>query len=145
VNTAAARRLAQLHLGKVPDASGTETQFMHAERVALRVPETMRPVAYLHDIVEDGFMTYEELARRGLTMRQQYALRLLTRKPDQTYAEYIERIANAQGAAGAEARTIKDADLDDNTTRVCPPEMEGLRRPGGRYDKAKQRLAAAAV
>lgn len=143
MNTATARRLAYHHMSGVPDATGTETQFMHAERVALRVPETMRPVAYLHDIVEDGYMTYEELARHGLTMRQQYALRLLTHDPERrTYAEYIERIALAKGPAGKEAQTIKDADLDDNTSRVCPPSMEGLRVPGGRYDKAKKRLAA---
>ena len=73
------------------------------------------------------------------------AVRLLTRvRDDGPYiGHYIAAIADADGPAGAIARQVKWADLHDNTTRPAPAHMLDMRRPGGRYDRAKRRIAEA--
>ena len=70
------------------------------------------------------------------------ALLLLTREPGNklTYAQYIQAIADEPGEAGDIAREVKLADLHDNTTRPNPEHMQGMREPGGRYDRALKLL-----
>lgn len=94
-------------------------------------------VAWLHDAVEDRLVSHRT-AWRLMSPVQYGALLLVTREPGNglTYIQYVEEIRDAAGMAGVIARAIKRADLHDNMTRACPPEMEGMRLPGGRYYRA---------
>ena len=109
----------------------------HIERVAANVSLRARPVAYVHDAVEDGLWSFR-LAYKEMSPTQFEALLLVTREPGNrlTYMEYIRTIKNAPGEAGEIAREIKGADLQDNTTRPTPENMRGMREPGGRYYRA---------
>lgn len=51
-----------------------------------------RAVAMCHDVVEDGFATYEHLHSWGLSQIQIGAVEILTRYEDQTYDAYVTRL-----------------------------------------------------
>ena len=109
----------------------------HVERVAAAVPDDARTVAYLHDILEKTDTTRDDLRRRGLTPTQLAALELLTRSDDETVQLHAARIAGADGPAGAIARRVKLADLDDHL------EQRGAARDAGVYRRARRLTVAA--
>jgi hypothetical protein len=78
------------------------------------VPEDVRALAYLQDVLERADGAMEELRELGLDGIELTVLSLLTRRPDETYKAYITRIARAEGDPGCIARTVKLADLDDH-------------------------------
>jgi|SRR3954465_663452 hypothetical protein len=86
----------------------------HVERVAANVPPAVRAVAFLHDVLEHTSTSLEDLSAQGLTQLEREALELLTRAPGEAYELYVLRIAWAPGEAGAIARKVKLADLDDH-------------------------------
>ena len=94
----------------------------HVERVAAAVPGRVRSVAFLHDVLENTDVSIEELCAQGLTAVEREALELLTRQPGERYELYALRIAWAPGEAGAIARTIKLADIDDHIGRPSIPQ-----------------------
>jgi GTP diphosphokinase / guanosine-3',5'-bis(diphosphate) 3'-diphosphatase len=113
--------------------------FRHGVAVAARVlTSDAKLVALLHDTVEDGVLTGTELSEvvQGDVL---IAVVILTRSPrDQSYADYITRIAEAPGCAGALARTVKRADLAENLGRI-DAEHESLRE---RWEAALAHLSS---
>ena len=71
----------------------------HPVRVAARLEgETDKVVALLHDVVEDCGVSLETLAREfGVVVAD--AVDVLSRHPDETYRESIERVVEAGGVA----------------------------------------------
>jgi hypothetical protein len=100
------------HVGDRDRFGGLVTE--HVERVAAAVPQDARAIAYLHDVLEHTEMDVEQLREQGLTDLELAALELLTRLPDERYEAYSLRIAWGRGDAGALARAVKLADLDDH-------------------------------
>lgn len=89
------------------------------------------PVALLHDVVEDGYGTIEEIAKRfKLKKRQIHALNAITRGLAEPYFHYIARVK-----ANEIATKVKLADLEENMKRCVNdiPNRWGLLR---RYAKA---------
>ncbi|MBO5681805.1 MAG: hypothetical protein J6T08_08855 [Lentisphaeria bacterium] len=88
-------------------------------------------VALLHDVVEDGYATFEELQNRfKLDTEQMAALDAITRRQGERYFDYIKRCKQNELA-----KTVKLADLRYNIKRCVHdlPNRWGLLR---RYDKA---------
>lgn len=113
----------------------------HSLRVAKELRGDARVVALLHDVVEDTPITIEELKEKGgLTELQAQALHLVTRQKEETYRQFIDRIAIAGGEAGKIARQVKLADLQDNMTREELPETKSMIE--NRYQPAYDRLEA---
>lgn len=126
---------------------------VHVACVALAVPKRYQPVAWLHDVIEDGYLgpswpvAIEQLTERcGLTPAEVEAISLLTRRNAEPYLAYIRKIARAHGEAGRIARLVKMADLKDNHGRLdelaafgSHREADRLRR---RYDGAIATLPA---
>ncbi len=108
----------------------------HAYNVAMNTTEVCKDyrwfcVALLHDIVEDGYATFEELQQRfDLDNEQMVALDAITRRQGEKYFDYIQRVKQNEMA-----KTVKLADLKDNITRCAKdlPNRWGLIR---RYAKA---------
>lgn len=97
----------------------------HPIRVMFRVPVEARVVAVLHDLVEDT----EEDAPEWLTHDERKALDLLTHNRDaDTYEEYVERIATAEGKGGRLAREVKVADSSDHLANGSKPHLEARYR-----------------
>lgn len=129
---------AVLYHGRVDWSSLPE--FEHLSRVWAKVSRRAQVAAWLHDAVEDELTTLGALKDAGLSTVNYNAIFLLTRLPEESYLDYIRGIANAEGEAGEIAREVKLADNDENCTRPCPADKQGMRQPGGRYDKARKIL-----
>ena len=82
----------------------------HCERVAMRVEPALRPIAYLHDVVEksDGW-TIERLRLDGFPEVMIDAVDALTRRDGEDEEAFV-----ARAAANPLALPVKRADLEDN-------------------------------
>jgi (p)ppGpp synthase/HD superfamily hydrolase len=99
---------AQAHKGQ-RDKAG-QPYILHPIRLMLSVPdEPARIVALLHDVVEDTQTSMEDLRAAGYPEELLDALDCVTRRDDETYEEFIERIVPNELA-----RRVKLADLADN-------------------------------
>lgn len=93
------------------DRSG-EPYIMHCIRVMNQMDtDEERIVAILHDVVEDGVATLEELLTQGLSAKMYNALYCLTHNKKDDYLDvYIKRIS-----LNPLATKVKLADLRDNS------------------------------
>lgn len=78
-------------------------------------------VALLHDVVEDSHFTLENLQDAGFSPMVVEAVNLLTKKPSQSYDEYLYGVSLNYYAV-----LVKQADLMDNLSDL---------KPGQRRDK----------
>lgn len=84
--------------------------FMHPFRVAMNCDtDEEKIVALLHDIVEDGDIDKDFLLAQGFSHEIINAILSLTRREEETYNEFIKRVA-----LNPLARRIKIKDLEDN-------------------------------
>lgn len=114
-----------------------EEVYHHSRRVAILTDYYQYPdrdlnttgVALLHDILEDTATAPEEI--QDLEVRE--AVEILTRKLDETYLEYIRRIAESGNEA---AYIVKLCDLTDHLlqTKTLSPSLKS------RYEKAMKIL-----
>lgn len=89
---------------------------LHVLRVTEAVSDGAKVVAALHDVLEDSDIMLPQLtAACHLSGNETAALVILTRLPDETYAEYIETIALEANKIAIE---VKIADLHDNLNRI---------------------------
>ncbi len=101
---------------------------LHPIRVMQRVEnETEQCAALLHDVVEDSPTTLDDLREEGFPERVVELVDLLSRREDESYAEYIARLEHDAGA-----RRLKLADLEDNMD---------MRRVNDFGDRDKERMA----
>lgn len=103
----------ETHRGQ-KDKAG-EPYILHPLRVMFRLawdaPEGAKIAAVLHDVVEDsdGKVTLASLQQLGYGEEVVAAIALLSRRPSDTYQEFIERLL-----PNPVARMVKRADLEDN-------------------------------
>ena len=90
----------------------------HPFAVASECFGAARVVAYLHDIVEDTDVSLDDLALAGMPQSIIDAVDAITRRADETYFEYIDRLKDNELA-----RTVKMVDLAHN---MSPLRSEGL-------------------
>ena len=90
--------------------------YCHASMVAFYIKDDYTAVVgALHDIVEDGVATFNQLQKKfNLDENQMTALRLLTRNKGKQYFKYIEEIKG-----NSLATAVKLADLKDNIQRCA--------------------------
>lgn len=103
--------------------------------------ETTLAAALLHDVVENGHMTIDQLLDTfGVEVAT--LVGVLTRRTEQdTYAAYIQRILDA---GDLRALRIKHADLMDNINRLHHlPDPDQRRSLRTRYLRAAQTIAHA--
>src|SRR5438309_472828 len=98
----------QAHHGQV-DKVG-QPYSLHVLRVMLALQFLAERIAgVLHDIVEDTPYTLEMLRDMGYPEEVLEALDCLTRRPEETYEQFVDRLK-----PNALARRVKIADLEDN-------------------------------
>jgi (p)ppGpp synthase/HD superfamily hydrolase len=100
----------------------------HCERVAMRVEPALRPIAYLHDVIEksDGW-TLERLRLDAFPEAVIGAVDALTRRPGEDDEAFVRR-----AAANPLALPVKKADLEDN--------LQSALRSGENGEKYRQGL-----
>lgn len=83
---------------------------LHPLRLMMAAPDSdAQVVALLHDVLEDSQLTEDDLCQAGIPAHICAAVATLTRQLDETYEEFIERIAEDELA-----RTVKILDIKDN-------------------------------
>jgi (p)ppGpp synthase/HD superfamily hydrolase len=126
---------AQAHRGQVDKAG--QPYVLHLLRVMFRVEtEQERIVAVLHDLVEDTGYTFDDLRALGYPAEIVEALDCVTRRPEESYEQFVDR-----AAVNPIARRVKLADLEDNMdirryTSLTERDLARLQR----YLRAWQRL-----
>lgn len=111
----------------------------HALRVMARLSgDTERMAAVLHDVVEDTPLSLGDLCELGIPDDVIEIVDFLTRRKDETYCAYIERVATHRTAI-----RVKLADIADNTDprRTSPAVTARLL---DRFAKAREVLIRAA-
>jgi (p)ppGpp synthase/HD superfamily hydrolase len=118
---------AQAHLGQKDKYESP--YILHPLRMALRFrSEAEMIVAVLHDVVEDNpDWSFDRLRQEGFSEEIIQAVDHLTRREDETYEEFTERVGQ-----NPLARKVKLADLEDNMD---------MKRIKNLTEKDKDRLA----
>jgi uncharacterized membrane protein YccC len=110
----------EAHAGQTDKAGAA--YILHPMRLASRAaaPEAVM-AALLHDVVEDSRFSHEDLAEHGFPSEVLEAVRRLTRRPSDSYEEFIKRCAGHPLA-----REVKLLDLQDNldTSRLTSRGIE---------------------
>lgn len=81
----------------------------HPARIAAAVEPRLKPIAWLHDVVEDTGVTLDALRKQGFPSYIIEAVDLLTHKNKEPNVVYWKRILTNPDAA-----TVKLADIKDN-------------------------------
>jgi (p)ppGpp synthase/HD superfamily hydrolase len=105
----AIRLAVEKHAGQVEKPGGTP-YVLHPLRVMQRVadPEA-KVVAVLHDVVEDTGTSPDDLRRLGFAERVVQGVLSVTRRADESYADFV-----ARAKADPLGRAVKLADIEDN-------------------------------
>lgn len=94
-----------------------------------------KATGFLHDVVEDSDITFDELADRGIPAGTINALRLLTRSKDMEYFDYVQSII---ASGNPVALKVKYNDLRHNYARsTAHPDLHA------KYAKALEIVKAA--
>ena len=128
----------EAHRGQWYPAPEPEPFILHPLRVMLGVTSrTAQIVALLHDVMEDSPLTLHDLADQGFDRSVLAAVDCLSRRPGESYADYIERVATDKVA-----REVKLSDLADNlaNNRALPATPDNLARIA-RYEDALRILS----
>lgn len=131
----AIRTAVYFHSGQL-DKIG-QPYILHPLRVMNRMStDDERIVAVLHDVLEDTDCRVIDLFNDGFPDYIIKAINYLTRREDETYANYIDRVKRNQLAT-----KVKIVDLMDNLSRIYnlpEKERESIRK---RYTEAYRKLA----
>jgi (p)ppGpp synthase/HD superfamily hydrolase len=115
---------AQAHAGQLD--KGGHPYILHPLRVMLRLTrEIDRIVAVLHDVVEDTYVTMEDLREAGYSEEILAALDSVTQRFGESWDVYLTRVEkNVIGLR------VKLADIDDNMDlrRIAQPNRYDLER-----------------
>lgn len=125
------------HRGQVD--KGKNEYILHPLRLMLKMrTDEERIVAVLHDIIEDGAATIEDLKELKLPKNIRDALKCISRTTGEDYDDYISRVKT-----DLLATRVKIADLQDNMdlSRIPHPQQEDFDRVR-KYEKALDLLLA---
>ncbi len=93
---------------------GGEPFILHPLRMMLRCgTDVERMSAVLHDLIEHSGWTLEQLRDEGFPVEVVDAVEALTRRPDESYDDYVQRVGGRPLG-----RLIKVLDLEDNIQRT---------------------------
>ena len=96
------------HCGKTDKSD--QPYILHPLRLMLKFEDkNLQIVALLHDVVEDSNYTLQNLEELGFSKEIVEAIDCLTKRPHESYEDFIDRIAK-----NAFARLVKIEDIRDN-------------------------------
>jgi (p)ppGpp synthase/HD superfamily hydrolase len=134
----AIRLAVQAHAGQTDKAGAP--YILHPLRVMLKLQAATEMITgVLHDVLEDTPWTEADLRREGFAEEILAALDCLTRRPGESYDDFITRVAG-----NPLARKVKLADLEDNLNlERLAMITESDRARLSRYQQARKILAEA--
>jgi GTP diphosphokinase / guanosine-3',5'-bis(diphosphate) 3'-diphosphatase len=120
---------------------GGQAYILHPLAVMSRVSSTdAKIVALLHDVIEDTPVTIESLEKECFPSHIREAILAVTREEDETYEDFIERIARNRLAV-----EVKLADLEENMNldripQVTTKDKERIVKYQQAYDRLKKQI-----
>ncbi|MBX4152392.1 HD domain-containing protein [Paenibacillus lautus] len=115
---------------------GGHPYILHPLRVMMKMKtEEEMIVAVLHDIIEDTSITYEYLKKEGFTSSIIESITALTRMPDESYFDFINRCKQNETA-----RKVKIQDLSDNMNLSRMGDMDLTEKDYSRQKKYSKAL-----
>jgi (p)ppGpp synthase/HD superfamily hydrolase len=128
------------HRGQQYPGPAREPYVLHLFRVMLAFDSgPARMTAVLHDVLEDTTVTVDDLLNSGVPRTVVNAVVALTHRPEDSYDEYIERVADNELA-----RQVKLADIADNlANNEKLPRTPDVGARINRYRQALRRLTSA--
>lgn len=136
------RLASRLHAGQVDKAGRPYIE--HLARVFVRVQalggdSIQQIAALLHDAIEDGRATAEQLKWAGVPTAAVDLVVVLSKKKEESYADYLKRVK-----AAPRAILVKWADLADNgdPSRLARLSDADAKRLSKKYAQASKILAA---
>lgn len=128
----------QLVLDNAKKLNGPNSDHGHPWRVAAKAATTdERIVALLHDELEEGFATVDELKAISVPSKLIRSILILTRDKSMSYQEYIDKIC---GSKDEVAINVKIYDIFDH---LSPHRVKTLGSKLDRYIKALKKLVEA--
>ena len=123
------------HSGQVNDKA--EPYVLHPLRMMFKaVTIEEKIVAVLHDVIEKTTIDLEYLRSAGFTDRIVFAIDALSRRPEESYDKYIDRVRENKLAT-----KIKIIDLDDNISSLNLGESQNIESDKFlKYQKARDTL-----
>jgi (p)ppGpp synthase/HD superfamily hydrolase len=129
------------HVGQADKAG--EPYITHPERVVARIPATEhldRAVAWLHDVVEDTDVTFDDL-RPVFSPTVMLVLDALTHRESETRSDYYDRILQSPIAIRVKTADIADNADPDRLARLDPATRKRLT---AKYENARSLLGIGA-
>lgn len=123
------------HIGQLD--KGGQPYILHPLRVMQSCNSDLEKIcAVLHDVIEDTNISLNELREEGFSEEVLVILDLLTKKEQEDYSTFIDRISTNETAC-----RVKIADLQDNMnlSRIKSPSIEDKKRVE-KYMDALERL-----
>lgn len=102
----------------------------HPASVVATLPHELKPAGWLHDVLEDTFVTEHHLKQVGITPATIAIVKIVSRVSPETYHEFIRRVGESGNRGAIE---VKIADLRHNLRSGCPASLEKRYRPALAY------------
>jgi (p)ppGpp synthase/HD superfamily hydrolase len=118
----------------------------HPERVAAGVAADglgadVQSVAWLHDVVEDTWVTLDDLRWMGFSERIVDAVDAISKRKGEKFADYYERVKANPMALAVKWHDVADNASPERLAKVAPDTRERLR---AKYERAVELLSGEA-
>lgn len=109
---------------------GGKPYILHAFYVmnALMYDPELATIGVLHDVIEDSNLTIEYFINLGYTQRVIDGLILLTHNPEDTYQEYIDKIATSYDAIRVKRKDLEHNSLITRLKGSRPKDLERIKK-----------------
>ncbi|MBL0126751.1 MAG: hypothetical protein IPP83_04675 [Flavobacteriales bacterium] len=143
----AIRLAAKVHKGQT-DRSG-KPYILHVMRVMMRGQDFDEQVlGALHDVLERSELTLDEIEKKGFSPRVVKALDVISRRPEETYEQYIDRVVENNLAIRVKLNDLADKmdlqhveQLDDTDLKRYNKQLTAYHRMKRLVERAKARMS----
>jgi (p)ppGpp synthase/HD superfamily hydrolase len=133
----AIRLAAKVHKGQV-DRFG-KPYVLHVMRVMMRGQDFDEQVlGALHDVLERSDLTLADLEKKGFSARILKALEHITRKPEETYEQYIDRVVEDNLAIRVKLNDLADKMDLLHVDQLDPSDLKRYNKQLAAYHRMKK-------
>ncbi len=136
----AIRLAVKVHKGQ-KDRAG-KPYILHVLRVMMAGTKTDEQLlGALHDVLERSSLNVAELELKGFPPRVLKALVHISRRPDEDYAAYIDRVAQDELAVRVKLHDLRDKMDLRQVTELSPADLKRYNRQLAAFHKLRQLVA----
>lgn len=133
----AIRLAAKVHRGQV-DRFG-KPYVLHVMRVMMRGHDLEEQIlGALHDVLERSDLTVDDIAKKGFPPRVVKALQHITRDPQETYEQYIDRVVHDNLAIRVKLHDLADKMDLLHVQQLDPADLKRYNKQLAAYHRMKK-------